>query len=290
MLAKFIGYDVSSAEAGGRIDETEHPFTTGYYDDVRITTHYYPNKFASSIFSILHEGGHALYEQNLKPEWMFQPVGGGCSMGFHESQSRFVENIIGRSKEFWTYFLSTLKKLTGNTLSNMALSEFVHAINHVQPSKIRVEADEVTYGLHVIIRFNLERDLFADKISIDELPQVWNESYSKYLGVTIQNDSEGVMQDTHWASGLYGYFPSYALGNIYSGQLLDCMETEIQDWRNQIRTGNFKNVKDWLIKNVHIHGDLYNPSDLIKVITGKELTVSPFLEYLNEKYSQLYQF
>ena len=211
LLADFIGYDTSSAESGGRIDETEHPFTTGYYDDVRITTHYYPDRFASSIFSILHEGGHALYEQNLKREWMFQPVGDGCSMGVHESQSRFVENIVGRSREFWTYFLPKLKQLTGNVLSGVDLDGFVHAINQVTPSKIRVEADEVSYGLHVIIRFNIERDLFADKIGVDDLPQVWNESYREYLGVTVENDSEGVMQDTHWASGLYVYFPTYAL-------------------------------------------------------------------------------
>jgi carboxypeptidase Taq len=290
LLAEFIGYDVTSSMSGGRIDETEHPFTTGYYDDVRITTHYYPNRFASSIFSILHEGGHAIYEQNLKPEWMFQPVGDACSMGFHESQSRFVENIIGRSHEFWTYFWPKLKKLTGNTLSDIDLDDFVHVINHVKPSKIRVEADEVTYGLHVIIRFNLERDLFLDKITIDELPQVWNENYVKYLGVDIENDSEGVMQDTHWASGLYGYFPSYALGNIYSGQLLACMEKDVKDWRSQISEGNFTNVKQWLAKNVHGHGNLYSPPDLIKIITGKPFTVAPFLNYLHEKYSQLYQF
>jgi carboxypeptidase Taq len=290
LLAEFIGYDVTSSMSGGRIDETEHPFTTGCYDDVRITTHYYPNRFASSIFSILHEGGHAIYEQNLKPEWMFQPVGDACSMGFHESQSRFVENIIGRSHEFWTYFWPKLKKLTGNTLSDIDLDDFVHVINHVKPSKIRVEADEVTYGLHVIIRFNLERDLFLDKITIDELPQVWNENYVKYLGVDIENDSEGVMQDTHWASGLYGYFPSYALGNIYSGQLLACMEKDVKDWRSQISEGNFTNVKQWLAKNVHGHGNLYSPPDLIKIITGKPFTVAPFLNYLHEKYSQLYQF
>jgi carboxypeptidase Taq len=290
LLAEFIGYDLTSANYGGRIDETEHPFTTGYYDDVRITTHYYPNRFASAIFSIMHEGGHALYEQNLKREWMYQPVGAACSMGFHESQSRFVENIIGRSREFWTYFLPTLKKVTGNVLSDVDLDNFVHAINHVKPSKIRVEADEVTYGLHVIIRFNLERDLFADKIAIDELPQVWNESYMKYLGVTIEDDSEGVMQDTHWASGLYGYFPSYALGNIYSGQLLACMEKEIQDWRTQVSNGEFGNVKQWLNKNIHSYGDLYNPPDLIKLITGKPFTVDPFLNYLHKKYSQLYHF
>ena len=289
-LADFIGYDVTSEQSGGRIDSTEHPFTTGYYDDVRITTHYYPNKFASSIFSILHEGGHALYEQNLKPEWMFQPVGDACSMGFHESQSRFVENIVGRSPEFWTSFLPTLKKLTGSVLSDIALDDFVFAINHVHPSKIRVEADEVTYGIHVIIRFNIERDLFADKISIDELPQVWNENYSNYLDVTVENDSEGVMQDTHWASGLYGYFPSYALGNIYSGQILDSMEKELNGWRSQIAKGNFAQVRQWLIKNVHNHGDLYSPQELIKIIAGQELCVEPFLKYLNKKYSRLYQF
>ncbi len=290
LLAEFIGYDVTSAKSGGRIDETEHPFTTGYYDDVRITTHYYPNRFASSVFSILHEGGHALYEQNLKEEWMFQPVGDACSMGFHESQSRFVENIMGRSHEFWTYFLPQLKKMTGNVLSDVTLDDFVHAINHVEPSKIRIEADEVTYGLHVIIRFNLERDLFADKISIDELPQVWNESYSEYLGVNVKDDSEGVMQDTHWASGLYGYFPSYALGNIYSGQILSRMENDLQDWRSQIAIGDFRELKQWLVKNVHSYGNLYNPPELIKIIAGRELAVDPYLNYLYKKYSKLYGF
>jgi len=290
LLAEFLGYDVTSSKSGGRIDETEHPFTTGYYDDVRITTHYYSNKFASSIFSILHETGHALYEQNLKSEWMFQPVGDACSMGFHESQSRFVENIVGRSREFWTYFLPKLKKLAGNTLSNVTIDDFIHAINHVQPSKIRVEADEVTYGLHVIIRFNIERDLFADKITIDELPQIWNENYSKYLDVTVENDTEGVMQDTHWASGLYGYFPSYALGNIYSGQILAKMENDLYGWQDQIARGDFRNVKEWLVKNVHSYGDIYSPPELIKLIAGKELTVEPYLNYLHKKYSRLYEF
>lgn len=290
VIADFIGYDIESKESGGRIDETEHPFTTGYYDDVRITTHYYENKFPSAIFSILHEGGHALYEQNLKSEWIFQPVGDACSMGFHESQSRFVENIIGRSREFWTYFLPKLKNLAGKTLSDVKLDDFVHAVNQVVPSKIRVEADEVTYGLHVIIRFNLERGLFAGRITVDELPQVWNESYREYLGMDVEDDSEGVMQDTHWASGLYGYFPSYALGNIYDGQLLARLEKDLQDWRDQIARGEFGSVKQWLVKNVHSYGDLYDPPDLIKMITGKELTVDPYLNYLQDKYSKLYDF
>ena len=289
-IAEFIGYDIESREAGGRIDETEHPFTTGYYDDVRVTTHYYEDNFTSAIFSTLHECGHALYEQNLNPEWIFQPVGTRSSMGFHESQSRFVESIIGRSREFWLYFLPKLKELTGNILSDVDLDAFVHAINQVKPSKIRIEADEVTYGLHIIIRFNLEHELFADKITVAELPETWNQSYKDYLGVNIENNSEGVMQDTHWASGLYGYFPSYTLGNIYSGQILAAMEKNMPEWKNQIARGNFQDTKQWLIKNVHSCGNLYYPPDLIKRITGEELSVKPYLNYLNQKYSKLYGF
>jgi carboxypeptidase Taq len=289
-LAQVVGYDIESREAGGRIDETEHPFTTGYYDDVRITTHYYEDNFASSIFSVLHEAGHALYEQNLKKEWMFQPVGTGCSSGFHESQSRFVENIIGRSREFWVYFLPKLKEIAGNILSDVDLETFVHAVNQVKPSKIRVEADEVTYGLHIIIRFNMERDLFADKIMVKELPEIWNQNYKEYLGVEIENDSEGVMQDTHWASGSYGYFPSYALGNIYSGQILSAMEKDLKNWREQVAKGNVTKVKEWLVKNVHAYGNLYDPEELIRKITGKGLDVKPYLNYLNRKYSKLYVF
>jgi carboxypeptidase Taq len=289
-LAEFVGYDVSSKDAGGRIDETEHPFTTGYYDDVRITTHYYENSFASSLFSVLHEAGHALYEQNLNQEWIFQPVGTSCSSGFHESQSRFVENIVGRSREFWSYFLPKLKEITGNILLDVDLDSFVHAVNQVKPSKIRIEADEVTYGLHIIIRFNLERDLFADKIAVKELPEIWNQNYKDYIGIKIENDSEGVMQDTHWASGLYGYFPSYALGNIYSGQILAAMEKDLPEWRKHVARGNFSSVKNWLIKNVHSHGNLYDPPDLIRKVTGKEFSVKPYLSYLNGKYSKLYNF
>jgi len=289
-LAEFVGYDVASKEAGGRIDETEHPFTTGYYDDVRITTHYYEDMCASSIFSVLHESGHAIYDQNLKQEWMYQPVGTSCSHGFHESQSRFVENIIGRSYEFWSYFLPRLKELTGKALMDVNLDKFVHAVNQVKPSKVRVEADEVTYCFHIIIRFNIERDLFAGKIMVKELPEIWNQSYTDYLGVKIENDCEGVMQDTHWASGSYGYFPSYALGNIYSGQILATMEKDLPNWRMQIEKGSFSPIKNWLIKNVHNYGNLYDPPELIRKIAGKELSVKPYLNYLNEKFSKLYGF
>jgi len=287
-LVKFIEYDVESKEAGGRIDETEHPFSTGYYDDVRITTHYYEDKFASALFSVLHEGGHAIYEQNLNREWIFQPVGTSCSLGFHESQSRFVENIVGRSREFWIHYFPKLKELTGNILSNVDLDTFVFAINQVKPSKIRVEADEVTYCLHIIIRFEIERELMAGKIKVTELPGIWNQKYRDYLGLDIENDSEGVMQDTHWASGLYGYFPTYALGNIYSGQILIRMEKDIPNWRNQIAKGNFHSVKQWLTENVYRYGNLYDPADLIKKVAGEEINAKHYLSYLNDKYSKLY--
>jgi len=289
LITGTLGYDTASSEAGGRVDETEHPFTTGYYDDARITTHYYPNNFASSIFSVLHESGHALYEQNLNPEWQYQPVGSTCSYGIHESQSRFYENIIGRSREFWTGFLPKIKQ-AAPSLNNVPLDPFIQAINKVERSKIRIEADEITYSLHIIIRFELERDLFADKISVDELPEVWNQKYADYLGVKVMNDSEGVMQDTHWASGLFGYFPSYALGNIYSGQITSAITKDLPDWRSQLAEGKLKPVNDWLKRNIHSHGDLYDPEELIKRATGTNLVPQPYLQYLNKKYGSLYGF
>ncbi|UCE95840.1 MAG: carboxypeptidase M32 [Candidatus Bathyarchaeota archaeon] len=289
-IVKFIEYDVESPKAGGRIDETEHPFTTGYFDDVRITTHYYEEDMTSSLFSILHEGGHAIYDQNFKQEWMFQPIGDSTSLGFHESQSRFVENIIGRSREFWTYFYPRLNKLTGNTFADLALDDFVRAINHVKPSKIRVEADEVTYCLHIIIRFEIEQDLIPGKIDVKDLPETWNEKYKKYLGIDIENDSEGVLQDIHWASGGFGYFPTYALGNIISGQLLNTMEKSIPNWKKQLANGNFGDIKKWLIKNVHQQGNLYDPAVLVKRITGENMNVKPYLDYLNNKCSWVYEY
>ncbi len=289
-LAETVGYDVTSKQAGGRIDATEHPFTTGYYDDVRITTHYYEDNFTSSIFSVLHEAGHAIYEQNLNRDFMYQPVGSACSSGLHESQSRMFENIIGRSHAFWTHFMPKLKEIAGDALAGLELDRFVHAINRVTPSKIRVEADEVTYGLHIIVRFNIERDLFADKITIRELPEIWNQSYKETLGIIVDNDSEGVMQDTHWAGGAFGYFPSYALGNIYSGQILEAMEETLPDWHGQLAKGKLAEVKQWLAKNVHKPSNLYDPVDLIRRISGEELNVKPYLKYLTNKYSKLYCF
>ncbi|HOK27394.1 MAG TPA: hypothetical protein PLI21_00020 [Methanomassiliicoccaceae archaeon] len=284
----FIGYQTEGAEAAGRLDETEHPFTIGYYDDVRITTHYYEDRFMSSLFSVLHEGGHALYEQALPREWIYQPVGNTCSHGIHESQSRFVENIVGRSPEFLSYILPRLRSMTGGALDDLEERDFVLAVNAVMPSKIRIEADEVTYGLHIIIRFELEKDIMDGKLSVDELPQAWNEKYRRYLGVEVQHDSEGVMQDTHWAGGSIGYFPSYALGNLYGGMFLRKMETDVPDWKESVARGDFAPVRSWLADNVHSKGNLYDPADLVKVVTGKDLDVEPFIGYLDEKFGAIY--
>jgi len=287
-LCDYIQYDTTSNQAGGRVDETEHPFTTGYYDDVRITTHYYEENFAASLYSVLHEGGHALYEQNYPPEGKFQPWGDATSYGVHESQSRFVENMLGRSKEFITYFLPTLNKITNNTFKDISVDQMTQAVNKVERSKIRIEADEVTYSLHIIIRFEIERDLFANKVDVTELPSVWNEKYDKYLGVEIRNDSEGVMQDTHWASGYHGYFPSYALGNIYGGQFLAAMEKKLPNWLDLVASGEFGPIKQWMVTNVHLKGDLYNPEDLLQRITGETLNAKPFIYYLTTKYKNIF--
>jgi carboxypeptidase Taq len=289
-LTDFIGFEIAGENAGGRLDESEHPFTNGYYSDVRITTHYYPERFTTSMFSVLHEGGHALYEQNVPIGWIYQPIGSSSSYGVHESQSRFVENIIGRSPECLSYMLPKLRRLTGRALTGVRLPEFKLAVNNVQSTKIRTEADEVTYGLHVIIRFEMEKAIFSGKVEVGDLPQLWNEKYSEYLGIDIENDSEGLMQDIHWSGGMFGYFPSYALGNIYGGMFLAKMNKDLPGWKTAIKKGNFAPVKQWLVENIHSKGGLYDPVDLVREVTGKEISVEPFIEYLNKKFGSIYGF
>jgi carboxypeptidase Taq len=289
-LTKVVGYDVASENAGGRIDEVEHPFTTGYFDDVRITVKYHENNVSSMIYAVLHESGHALYEQNLNHDWMYQIIGEAASFGFHESQSRFIENMIGRSPEFIKFYYPKLNELTGGAFSGINYADFTKAMNLVHPSLIRIEADEVTYSLHIIIRFEIERDLFSGKIMVSELPQIWNERYEEYLDVKVPDDTQGVLQDTHWASGYYGYFPSYALGNVYDGLLLEKLNKDKPKWLSEVGRGNTKPAIDWLSKNVHHHASLYDPIDLLKKVTGKEMTAAPFLSYLEQKYSNLFGF
>lgn len=287
-LTQTLGYDTLSPNSGGRIDETEHPFTTGYFDDVRITTHYHKNNYFSAIFSILHETGHALYEQNINQELKYQPTGSISSYGIHESQSRLYENIIGRSQEFWTYALPKLKQISSPLLDDLNLKQFLLLINHVKPTKIRIEADEVTYNMHIIIRYQIELALFKNDLEVVDLPEMWNEKYKEYLGLNIENDTEGLMQDTHWASGYYGYFPSYAIGNIYSGQILQAIKNKLNNYKNKIALGKFEEINHWLKQNVQSHGSLYDPNELIEKISGEKINAQPYLEYLNEKYQKLY--
>ncbi|MGM0687320.1 MAG: carboxypeptidase M32 [Promethearchaeati archaeon] len=289
-LATTIGYDTTSDEAVGRIDPTEHPFTTGYYDDVRITLNYKENNLVGMMYAALHEGGHALYEQNMNPDWKYQPIGQAASFGIHESQSRFIENMVGRSPEFLEYYYPRLNELTDDLFSDIDKSRFAKAVNLVEPSKIRIEADEVTYSLHVIIRFEIEKALFGGEIEISDLPQVWNDKYDEYLGVEVENDSEGVMQDTHWASGYYGYFPSYALGNVYDGMWLQKINKDMPKWQKNLTRGKVTPVTEWLIENVHHYGSLYDPADLIEEVVGKRPKAQPFLSYLEDKYSSIFGF
>ncbi|MHA1864580.1 MAG: carboxypeptidase M32, partial [Candidatus Thorarchaeota archaeon] len=289
-LATIVGYDTVSDKAGGRIDEVEHPFTTGYYDDVRITVKYHEDDIASMIYAILHEAGHALYEQHLNQEWKYQSLGVAASFGIHESQSRFIENNLGRSSEFIKFYLPKLNKFTGGLYSGINTEDFTKAINLVEPSLIRIEADEVTYSLHIIIRYEIERDLFADKLSVSELPQVWNERYEEYLGIKVPDDTNGVLQDTHWASAYYGYFPSYAMGNVYDGLWLEKLEKDEPNWLVEVEKGNTKPAIDWMKQNVHHYSSLYDPGDLVKKVTGKQTTARPYLTYLENKYSNLFGF
>jgi carboxypeptidase Taq len=289
MALDFIGVDTKSPNAWARLDTTEHPFTSGYYDDVRVTTRFTENWWPRSLFTVLHEGGHAVYDRNYPRDYMFQPIGDRCSHGIHESQSKFLENMVGRSPEFLAYVLPHLKKMA-KPFRGMKTKDFVAAVNRVQATALRGQADEITYSLHIIIRFEMERDIFAGKIGVDDLPAVWNKKYKEYLGVEIKDDSEGVMQDTHWASNSFGYFPSYAIGNVYDGMFLRKMSRDVPGYRKALRRGDCKPVIGWLSSNVQSKGNMMDPPDLIKDVCGTRMTVKPYLSYLEKKFGKVYGF
>ncbi len=273
----------------GRLDESVHPFTVEFCNkDVRITTHYYENDLKSALFSCIHEGGHALYEQDIPDELYGTMLAHGVSMGVHESQSRFYENIIGRSKPFWKCFYPEFTECF-TEFKNISLEDFYSAINDVEPSLIRTEADELTYSLHVIIRYEIEKALINGDIQVDDLPQIWNAKYKEYLGVEPKNDAEGVLQDMHWSGGSFGYFPSYALGNLYGAQFLNTIVKENPDFYKQIENGDLVTIHAWLKDNIHKHGAVYTPEQLIKMVTGEELNGKYFVEYLNKKYKEIYK-
>lgn len=282
-ILKKMGYDFTS----GRLDISPHPFTIGLgARDIRITTAYTPNDFRDSLMASIHEGGHALYEQGIDPEYADTPLGGGVSLGIHESQSRFWENMIGRNPEF-IKFVTPLLHAFFPALSTGDSDVMTMLFNHVKPGYIRIEADEVTYNLHIIIRFEIEHALINNKIDAKDLPEIWREKMKKYLGITPQTDSQGVLQDVHWSYGSFGYFPTYTLGNLYAAQISNAIKKDIP-YEQQLSTGNVREVLGWLRTNIHTHGSLYTSEQLIKKATGEELSARYFLDYIQTKYSQLY--
>jgi carboxypeptidase Taq len=284
VIQKF-GYDFNR----GRVDRTVHPFATNFsINDVRITTRYDRAFLNPALFGTLHETGHALYELGVDPALERTPLADGSSLGVHESQSRLWENLVGRSRGFWKHFYPKLQQVFPAQLGDVSLDTFYSAINKVQPSLVRVEADEVTYNLHIMLRFELEQEILEGKVKIAELPEVWNARMQEYLGVTPPSDALGVLQDVHWSGGLIGYFATYALGNLMSVQLWDKALADAPDIPSQIERGEFAVLREWLRQNVHRHGRKYMPDELMRRITGEGIQSRSYMRYLKRKYGELY--
>jgi carboxypeptidase Taq len=267
-----------------RLDPTEHPFASGAgVDDVRITTHYDPGTM-KSLFSTMHEYGHGLYSHQLRRDLQRLPTGGACSLGIHESQSRLWENLVGRSPQFWRFFYPRVQETYPEQLSRVALDRFVAGINRVKPSLIRIKADEVTYGMHIILRFELEQDIINGRVELRDLPEVWNERMHDYLGVDVPDDAHGVLQDTHWASGLIGYFPTYLLGSVMSVQIWEKALEDVPDLEGQVERGEFAALRDWLGEHVHAQGRKFSPQETLERATGSRIDAKPYLAYLRAKY------
>jgi carboxypeptidase Taq len=281
-----FGYDWGH----GRQDKSVHPFTTSFgLGDVRITTRFDPERAASALFSTMHEAGHAMYEQGVSASLRRTPLVTGASMAVHESQSRMWENLVGRSKPFWKFFYPKLVKLFPHQLKNVSMDAFYMGINKVEPSLIRVEADEATYNLHVMLRLELEIALMEGSLQVKDLPQAWNARMKEYLGITPPNDTLGVLQDVHWSGGMIGYFPTYALGNLVSAQLWEKINQDIPDLENQIEHGQFDDLLKWLRVKIHQHGAKFEPQDLVKKVTGSTIDPAPYMRYLKKKYTEIYK-
>ncbi len=275
----------------GRLDLSAHPFTTSFHPhDVRVTTRVFERDFQSCLFSCIHEGGHGLYEQGLLAEHYGTPLGEAVSLGIHESQSRLWENAVGRSQPFWQHIFPLAQEFFPGQLGGVSFEEFYLAINHVEPSLIRVEADELTYNLHVMVRFEIELDLIEGRIQVEDLPAIWNEKMQDYLGMTPDTDSNGVLQDVHWSFGAFGYFPTYTLGNLYASMFYEQAKQEIANLETEISNGQLLQLKTWLNQSIHRWGRQFTPDDLVRQVTGQSPSPEPFLNYLEEKFSTLYSF
>jgi carboxypeptidase Taq len=267
-----------------RVDPTEHPFASGAgVDDVRLTTSYDPQTL-KSLFSTMHEYGHGLYNHQLPRHLGRLPTGGPASLGIHESQSRLWENLVGRSRPFWRMFYPRVQEAFPEQLGDVELDRFVAGITRVRPSFIRIRADEVTYGMHVILRFELEQELINGRLDLDELPAAWNAKMAEYLGVEVPDDARGVLQDTHWASGLIGYFPTYLLGTVMSVQIWEKAAEDMADLDEQVERGEFAGLRDWLGEHVHRHGRKFAPQETLRRAVGTTIDPRPYLAYLRAKY------
>ena len=270
------------------IAETEHPYTTNFNNkDVRITTHYHEDNLVSSMFSVIHEGGHALYELGADDKYNYTALSGGVSMGIHESQSRFYENIIGRSRAFVNAIFPKVKEFFPEQLEGVDAEMFYRAINKAEPSLIRTESDELTYCLHVMVRYEIEKQLIGGTLAIADVPAEWNRLYREYLGVEVPNDAEGCLQDSHWSGGMLGYFPSYALGSAYGPQMLKAMEAELGDIWEDVANGDLSKVTAWLKEKIHSHASFVKPGHLFEQVCGK-FDAKYYTDYLTEKYTKLY--
>jgi carboxypeptidase Taq len=273
----------------GRIDKTAHPFATSFgLGDVRLTTRVSPNFLNTYLFGTMHECGHGLYEQNIGPDLRRTALEGAASLAIHESQSRLWENLVGRSRPFWSFFYPRLQAAFPSQLGGVPLDAFYKGINKVQPSLIRVEADEATYNLHIMLRLELEIALMDGSLAVGDLPEAWNARMQDYLGITPPNDAQGVLQDVHWSGGMIGYFSTYALGNLVSAQLWEKIAEDMPDIENQIAQGQFANLLAWLREKIHRHGARYEPQDLVQRVTGSKIDPNPYLRYLQRKFGEIY--
>jgi carboxypeptidase Taq len=284
-VAAAIGFDFEA----GRLDVTAHPFCSGIGPgDTRLTTRYNPRDFGDAFFSIMHEAGHGLYDQGLDPAHYGTPMGSAVSLGIHESQSRMWENLVGRSRAFWERFFPQARQAFPDALGEVDLEPFYFAINDCRPSFIRVDADEATYNLHILLRFELEQALISGDLPPADVPAAWNQSVQRYFDLTPPDDARGCLQDTHWSGGAIGYFPTYTLGNLYAAQFFAQARADLGDLDEQFRRGEFSPVKEWLTAKIHRQGQRYRAADLVVAVTGRPLSPGPFLDHLRGRYGPLY--
>jgi carboxypeptidase Taq len=283
--ARRMGFDFDR----GRLDRTAHPFcSTMGPNDCRITTRFDEHAFGDAFFSILHEAGHGIYEQGLGGDQFGLPLGSAASLGIHESQSRLWENLLGRSRSFWEYSYPEAQRRFPSALGDVALDDFYFAVNDVRPSLIRVDADEATYNLHILIRFELEQALLDGGLAVADLPAAWNQKYREYLGIDPPNHADGVLQDIHWSGGMIGYFPTYSLGNLYAAQLFAQASAELGSLAQQFARGEFEPLLDWLRQKIHREGQRYSAAELVERVTGRPLSHEPLIEHLRGKLGPLY--